>query len=172
MRTPRGRDEGGAILVLALVFMVVIALMILALVNFSGNDIGSASNLLTEQALEYGAEGGVNVAIQTVRYSDDTFASLAPCVGATNAPVQVGSNAPAIYVSCLSTPANQLPANTGVSREVSFYGCLSKGGCSSSNAVVAATVDFVDLQGCSTGTISNCGESESVKSWLVHNANS
>jgi len=163
-------EEDGAILVLALVFMVVIALMLMALVDFSGNDLVNTSNLLSQQALEYGAEGGANVAIQTVRYSDDTYASLGPCFSTNNA-IKTGANAPGVYVSCQSVPANQLPANTGVSREINFYACLSNSGCSATSYVVWATVDFVDGPTCSPTSIVSCGQTESVKTWLVRNAN-
>ncbi len=158
--------EDGAILVLALVFMVVIALMLMALVDFSGNDLVNTSNLLSQQALEYSASGGANVAIQTVRYSDDTYPSLAPCF-ATGNPIKTGPNAPGVYVWCQSV----VSGNTGVSREISFYACLSKSGCSATNYVVWATVDFVDGPTCSPTSIVSCGMPASVKSWLVHNAN-
>jgi hypothetical protein len=154
--------------VLALVFMVVIALMLVAVVQFSGNDLLNTSNLLKEQALEYGAEGGANVAIQTVRYSNDTYSytNPGPCFSGNSA-ITTGSHAPGVYVSCESVATT----NTGVSREISFYVCLSQSGCSVTNYVVSATVDFVDGTTCSTGSISACGATESIKSWLVHNAN-
>lgn len=162
------RSDEGAILILALVFMIVVALMLVALVSFAGNDLTNTSNLLQQQALEYGAQGATNVAIQTVRYSDNSYQTLASCLS-PNSAIPTGTNAPAVYVSCQSVLP--LPSNSGASREINFYACLSKSGCSATNYVVWATVDFVDGATCATGSISTCGTPESVKSWLVRNAN-
>ncbi|HEY5025182.1 MAG TPA: hypothetical protein VII76_09415 [Acidimicrobiales bacterium] len=163
--------EDGAVLVLALVFMIVIALVLLGVVTLSGNDLLNTSHLLDQQSLEYRSSGAMQVAIQTVRYTNTTFSSLSPCL-ASNAPIQIGQNSPPVYVDCMTVPHAQLPANTGVSRELNFYACgTSSTTCTASNYTVWATVDFVDGPTCASGSIGACGTSESVKSWLVHNAN-
>jgi hypothetical protein len=59
-----------------------------------------------------------------------------------------------------------------VSREVNLYACgTSTTACSSTNYTLWATVDFVDGPTCAAGSIGACGTTESIKSWLVHNAN-
>ena len=159
-------------LVLALVFMIVTALVLLAVVNLSGSDLRNTSNLLNQQSLEYRSSGAMQVAIQTVRYTSSPFTTAGSCFSSTSG-VQIGTSSPAVYVDCAGVPHSQLPADTGVSREINFYACgTSPTGCTSSNYTIWATVDFVDGPTCSTGSIGACGTTESIKSWLVHNANS
>ena len=170
------RGDDGATLVLALVFMIIIALVMLAAVTFTGNGLLNTTNVLQEQSLEYRSSGAVEVAIQTVRYTDTTFSNVTPssCFGSGAPTVQIGTAGPqnpAVYVTCSSVLQSKLPANTGVSREINVYACGSSG-CSSSNYTVWATVDFVDGTTCSAAQLGTCGQSESIKSWLVHNANS
>ena len=64
--------EEGATLILALVFMIIIALVLLAAVTFAGNGLLNTSNLLQQQSLEYRSNGAAEVAVQTVRYTDIT----------------------------------------------------------------------------------------------------
>jgi len=150
--------------------MIVIALVLLGVVTLSGNDLLNTSHLLDQQSLEYRSSGAMQVAIQSVRYTDTDFSSLSPCL-ASNAPILIGQNSPPVYVDCVTVPLSKLPANTGVSREINFYACgTSATTCSPSNYTVWATVDFVDPPTCASGTNGAC-PSESVKSWLVHNAN-
>jgi Tfp pilus assembly protein PilX len=164
--------EDGAVLVLALVFMIVIALVLLGVVSLAGNDLLNTSNLLDQQSLEYRSSGAMQVAIQTVRYTNTTFLSPPSSCFTSNTGIQVGQNSPRVYVDCMTVPHSQLPANTGVSREVNFYACgTSSTSCSSTNYTVWATVDFVDGPTCTSGSFGACGTTESVKSWLVHNAN-
>jgi hypothetical protein len=166
-------DEAGATLVLALVFMIVVALVLLALVTFSGNGILNTSNLLQQQSLEYRSAGAVEVAIQTVRYTDTTYTG-GSCFGCGSPTVQIGQalpNNPPVHVTCSTVPVSQLPPNTGVTREINVYACGSSS-CGANNYTVWATVDFQDGSTCSVTSLGTCGQTESIKSWLVHNANS
>jgi hypothetical protein len=151
--------------------MVVIAFILVPLVTLSGNGLQNTSNLLQEQSLEYRSNGAVEVAIQTVRYTDTNYTG-GSCFSSGSPTVQIGQfdpkNNPPVYVNCKSvTP----PANdTGASREVDVYACGSTN-CSGSNYTVSATVDFQDGSTCSPTSLGACGAVESIKSWLVHNAN-
>jgi type II secretory pathway pseudopilin PulG len=160
--------------VLALVFMIVIALVLMAVVTLAGNGLADTSQLLNEQSLEYRSSGALQVAIETVRYTDTTYSGGSCLSGSAGVIVgSAGSTTPPVYVDCSTTPASQLPSNTGVSREVVFYACsTSSTSCSATNYTVTATVDYVDGPTCATGSIGACGTSESVKNWLVHSANS
>lgn len=163
------RDEQGATLVLALVFMIIIALVLVPLVTLSGNGLQNTSNLLQEQSLEYRSNGAVEVAIQTVRYTDTSY-SGGSCFASGSPTVQIGLAGPGnppVYVNCLS----QTSSNAAVSCEINVYACGSTS-CSASNYSVAATVDFHDGPTCSPVSFGDCGAVESIKSWLVHNANS
>jgi len=162
------RDEEGATLVLALVFIIIIALVLVPLVTLSGNGLQNTSNLLQEQSLEYRSSGAVEVAIQTVRYTDAAYKG-GSCFAGGSPTVQIGQagpNNPPVYVNCSSQP----PSDTGVTREINVYACGSTN-CSASNYTVWATVDFQDDPTCSPASIGACGGTESIKSWLVHNAN-
>jgi Tfp pilus assembly protein PilX len=164
------RSEEGATLVLALVFLVIIALVMIPLVTLTGSDLRNTSNLLQEQSIEYRSNGAVEVAIQTVRYTDATYTG-GSCFAGGSLNVQIGQagfNNPPVYVNC-STVAPS-PSNTGVTREVNVYAC-GLTNCSASNYTVWATVDFQDGPTCSPVAIGACGAIESIKSWLVHGAN-
>ena len=183
--TPRTstRDDSGAVLVLALIFMIVIALVLVAVVSFAGDGLASTTNLVEQQSLEYRSSGAMQIAIQTVRYTDTTFPTYPSAIPtscfSSNAGVPVGQNSPPVYVDCQTVMHAQLPANTEISREVYFYACsTSSTNCSSTNYTIEATVDFVDGPGCTTTSFGDCGAGsngvpgENIKSWLVHNANS
>jgi hypothetical protein len=164
-------------LVLALVFMIVIALVLLAVVTLSGNDLMNTSSLLTQQSLEYRSGGAMDIAIGTVRYTNTSFSGGSCFSSATGIVVgSAGSNSPPVYVDCTSvsqTVLQQNPAKSGVSREVMFYACsTSPTGCKSSNYTVSAVVDFVDGPTCSPTSFGACGQSESIVSWLVNGADS
>ena len=63
--------EEGAILLLALVFVLVISLLLVALVSLAGNDLLNVSHLKSLRSLEYASDGAVDSAIQAVRYQPD-----------------------------------------------------------------------------------------------------
>src|ERR1700722_7237953 len=153
------RGEEGATLVLALVFMIIIALVLVPLVTLSGDGLQNTSNLLQEQSLEYRSNGAVEVAIQAVRYTDTSYHG-GSCFGSGSSPVQIGlagQNNPPVYVNCMFvTPP---PSDTGASREIDVYSCGSTN-CSGTNYTVWATVDFQDGSTCSPTAIGACGAVE------------
>ena len=67
------RREDGAVLVLALVFMIVIALVLLGVVTLSGNGLLNTSTFSTSSRSNTAASGAMQVAIQTVRYTNTAF---------------------------------------------------------------------------------------------------
>lgn len=80
----RRRDERGAALVLALVFLVVAALTLTALVSFAGSGLLDAGPLTAERGLQYGANGATEIAIQRVRYQTtgaNYYPALKNCLG-------------------------------------------------------------------------------------------
>jgi hypothetical protein len=66
--TRRARDECGAILILALVFMVVTALLITGLTAWVGNDINNIGTLKSARTTLYAADGAIQVATANTRY--------------------------------------------------------------------------------------------------------
>src|SRR6202035_47505 len=71
-------DESGAVLVLALVFVIVMAIALLAVVSFAGDGLRNSANLKGQRALEYAADSATTAAIQTVRYSYYAFDGSPP----------------------------------------------------------------------------------------------
>jgi hypothetical protein len=70
------RDDAGAALILALVFLIVAALALVALVTFAGGSLLNAANLKSQRAVEYSADSTADVAIQAVRYSANYYGEL------------------------------------------------------------------------------------------------
>jgi hypothetical protein len=95
-RTESG-DEAGAILVLALVFLLVAGGIIGSLVTWTSNDIINSVNLQGGRSLVYSAGGATDVAIQGARYSSPdslTTGLTAGQTGITQLTDTNGLNAP------------------------------------------------------------------------------
>ena len=134
------RNESGAILILALLFVVGIAFSVIALTSLVGNDLKSSTNLRSVRQISYAAEGATTASIQAVRYS--YYAFNGPGSGATNssgvclpdgAAFTIPDNASAmsiddtsVYVYCVGVLNSTTSTRNGVpgeSRQVSFFAC-------------------------------------------------
>ena len=62
------RDDRGATLVLAMIFLLVGSLLVLALTNLTGASVLNSNNTRAQHNVEYAAEGAVDAAIQATRY--------------------------------------------------------------------------------------------------------
>ena len=83
-------DDSGAALILALVFLIVAALTLTALVTFAGTGLLDTAGFISQRGLQYGAEGAVEIAIQNVREEPTSYPSLENCLGTTpNSSVQL-----------------------------------------------------------------------------------
>ena len=76
-------DDTGASLILALIFLIVAALTLTALVSFAGTGLLDTAGFTSERGLQYGADGAVEIAIQHVRYQTVAYTTLANCLGST-----------------------------------------------------------------------------------------
>jgi Tfp pilus assembly protein PilX len=188
------RHDEGAVLLLTLIFVVVIALVLLALVSLSGNDLMNTANLQSQRASEYAADSAVDAAMQAVRYSYYAF-NGAPPAGTNRAgddclpdgtafvnPDQNTANLPINGVNGVKTywtvdctgSVNEHSQNT---RVITFYAC-TQSSCSSANAIVTAVVAFQDystanVYDCdSAPNVATCGTGVVIQSWTVRNANS
>lgn len=184
-----GRPEDGAILILALVFILIVSLSIFSLITFGGVGTKNAVNLRGQRSLEYAAEGVTEAAIQAVRYSNDAFTyppvDCLPNGAALSEPgdsVTMTINGEQMVVDCA---ASALPANSPSrpqDRVVAFYACPvatltgTPPACFPSNAIVAATVDFQDVSSagvyqCSSSTgNATCGTGVAIVSWVLQTA--
>jgi len=68
-RTIRSRDEAGAVLVLAIVFLVVVGMIVGALAAWTANDLNNTATFTSARSLQYAIGGATNVAIQSIRYT-------------------------------------------------------------------------------------------------------
>ena len=182
-------NESGAILILALVFVIIVTFSIFGLITFGGVGIKNTVGLKSQRALEYAADGATTAAIQTVRYSYLSFNAYPPidCLpdGAVlSAPdsVTMTINSEQMVVDCSSTslPSNLSPRPQD--RVIAFYACttsqLTTGPepyCFAGNSIVTATVDFQDVSNggvydCSNINTATCGTGESIVSWVVQTA--
>jgi hypothetical protein len=198
MRTPGhpvpwSRDEDGAVLLLALVFIVVIAVVLSSLLTLTGNDLLNSSNLRTQRSVEYAADGAADAAVQAVRYSETAYmgtpqaclpntppAGSPPSITIGEAPnpevlitVDCGNGA-RNRRSCLSRTV--LPC---VTRSVIVYACQGTGTCTSTSPhlQLQATVAFDDYSAtnvllCSRTSTATCGTGMAIESWVVRGSNS
>jgi hypothetical protein len=67
-----GQDEAGAIIILALVFLVAVSLIVVGLLTWVGTSLTATSSFANERSTESAATSAVNLAIQNSRY---TFAT-------------------------------------------------------------------------------------------------
>jgi hypothetical protein len=188
------KDESGAVLLLALVFILIVTFSILGLITFGGTGIKDAASLEGQRSLEYAADGATTAAIQAVRYSYYTFSNTTDnpqpqeCLpnGASfslpdSAPPMTINGVP-MMVDCIAgLPSSSTPQFT---RVITFYACTASN-CSASNAVVAATVDFEDVNANANGVdecspppvgggpfeTTTCGMGETIQTWDVQTAN-
>jgi hypothetical protein len=70
------KSDDGAVLILALVFLVAVSLIVTALLTFDGASLRATTSFAAERNNEYNATGAVNLAIQNTRYTFDAGASL------------------------------------------------------------------------------------------------
>jgi hypothetical protein len=192
-RIRTGSDEEGAILILALIFVIIVTLSIFGLITFGGVGILNATNLQGQRSLEYAADGATTASIQSVRYSYYNFSNDPqpvdclpdgavltlppnPTTGisqSTTADMPIDGDD--MVVDCIAgLPDSSVPQYT---RIVTFYACLQAvAPCTANNSIVAATVDFEDTSAtgvdqCTGATaVSTCGVGETISSWVVDRA--
>lgn len=70
------RDDSGSSLIIALFFIIVVAVAITALMTFAGGALLNTANLRTQRSREYAADTGTDIAIQKVRYSSTGYNTI------------------------------------------------------------------------------------------------
>lgn len=177
-RRADGRSESGAILILALAYIISVSMVVLALADWATSDLHntSAFNSATETKLAY--SGAMNSAIQAIRYTPDpsttpttnvpTPATPAACWG-SGAYSQITLDGYTVNVYCQTT--ENLPLQN--TRAVSLWACASTftwAQCSA-NPELTAVVDFDDYPGGGAILLTHqctppsCGYGETLVSW-------
>jgi len=181
-RTPPRREdrEAGAVIILALVYIISVSMVVLALADWATSDLHNtaAFNSATESHLAY--SGAMNSAIQAIRYTPDPSATPTPntptpttpgtCwVPASGTVSQLALDGYTVNVYCTTT--ENLPLQ--VTRTVTLYACLStftETQCLA-NPELSAVVQFDDYPGgggirmTSQCTPPACGYGETLVSW-------
>ena len=192
-RNPEGRavgarDENGAVLVLALVFLIVVGGVISALASWGMNDLNNTGQFTSARTLQYGVSSATEVAVQSIRYaplwSTQTAQNASPsqptpCWGSgPMSDLSIDGADVAVWCSTVWTP---LSANT---RTVTFSACpvtaseeaaqtdpQIAASCAS-NPTLQANVTFGDypanqISPPTTGECAvYCGTTMTVNSWL------
>jgi hypothetical protein len=155
------RDQSGAVLILALIFVVVTGVVGVALASLTSTNLAAATGLQTKRGVEFNADAGVDAAIQLVRYNDSvafTPGTWVPCAPGTPG---LAMNGATVYVSCTAGSAT---APTG-DRAVEFFACGVRAlpnNCSTTD--VTAQVVFDDYSASGSPQI---GTSVTIVSWNV-----
>lgn len=178
------RDQAGAILVLALVFMVAGSLLVIPLAGLATTNLGDSPFLIQQRNLQTAGDGATDFAVESIRFSDHlgypgssgnqcTFS--VPQVNGQTVSVSCTANSVPTPTPCTTNPCPQGPP----SRDVSFT--TTSGSQTLLNAEVdywdfycSATLDSPQPTQCtpSTFTIRQVGYATRIVSWTVTTANS
>lgn len=164
------RNEAGAVLILALVFVLIVSVSVLALLSLGGGSLLSTGNLRTLRSTEYAADGAVDAAMQATRYSYNAYTTSGNCL--PNGAPTVTISGTTVMVNC----SGKLNTQSASTRVINFYACLQST-CTSANNILAAQVTFDDYSttgsySCAVSTATTCGTGMIINSWVVKNASS
>jgi len=173
------RDEAGAVLVLALVFLIVVGAIVGSLATWTMNDLNNTSHFTSARSLQYAANSATEVAIQSIRYNpllgtDQTLNASPPsyCWGNASTPALPSIDGENFAVWC-STVWNYRSSNT---RVVTLSTCLvtpteTAASCAAS-PFLQAVVSFDDYPAGGTAAYDTapcvvyCGTNMTVNSWV------
>lgn len=180
-------DERGAVLILALVYIIVISAMVATLTGWASNDLNNTTKFQNANEIHYALSSAMNTAIESERYSPipttptaSQYGGVATALGecwqpANGAPYQVPvtGNLDGYVVSVWCT--TQINLSSATTRAMTAYACLSS--VSASNCEVSpglvAVVQYDDYptpagpqltEQCNLET-GQCGYSETLVSW-------
>jgi hypothetical protein len=175
-------EDAGAVLLLALMFMALTSLIVIALVSFSGNDIKNVGHFTSARTATYAADGAIQAAIYSARYSYETSNSGSFCgpnqppnpfalPPPSGTPPTLPANATQIYVWCSWGGASVNRISTFSAYVASQ--CHSLTSPCSGNPYLKAQVAFNDLDSggnfhcTSSSDNASCGFGMTILSWTV-----
>ena len=168
------RDESGAVLLLALIFMVVTALIITSLAAWSGNDISNVGHLKSGRSVIYTSDAAIQVAISDLRYAYQSSSSNGYCPN-TPSGNPYSLNGQKVYATCAIVVSGGMGnQDIEVDLNVAVYPsplCPSDY-TSCNHPYVQAQVAFIpfdnsNTNSCTPTSQSTCGFGMTVKSWVV-----
>jgi hypothetical protein len=181
-RGAKSRDESGAILLLALIFMVVTALVITSLAAWEGNDINNIGALKFGRSVLYSSEGAIQVATANTRYtfpvSSAGFCPNTSAQASTN-PFTMDTVSVDVWCTTVFNPPT-CPTGVGICSRQETLSAYPAAECTSTSCsgswYVQAVVYFDDFSSskvndCSlAGAQSTCGSTMTVYSWIVQSS--
>lgn len=168
----RRNDESGAVLILALIFLVAVSLIVTALLTWVGTSLNATAAFTNERNVESAATDAANLAIQNTRFVFDPYGLLNAAVPQSCLPA-AGSATMSVYCTMSWTPYSTY------TRTVTYSVCPIGSGTAVTCAaapVLQAIVGFYDGP-TSAGTPTrcqpaasggSCGTNMSELSWLWH----
>ena len=177
--TCRQRDDRGATLILAIVFVFAIGLLLVVIGGLAANAMLSTNNLTTLRTSEGDAEATTMVALRYVQttYSAGMFPGPTTCIPATFAvpssnPSSSATNPFVVYCS------GTVPASGPYNRVVDFYACPAGTLAATCTAVGSSALylhaqvayrdtDFGGNFSCSASSTSTCGSSTVLQNWDI-----
>jgi Tfp pilus assembly protein PilX len=179
--TARNRhDEGGAALIIALVFILTMGLLTGVLVTLASTNLAATTNLEAQRVGQYAADGALEVAVQSIRYPAGTNCDATTGLLVT---IPTSGSDEQLTVYCATAPL------VGA-RQDTFWVCPSKSvsDCQkaaegqpitpTSSIIAQATVLYNDVEPGCIGDLAFCssrpdskGRSVTVEAWSVTSAN-
>jgi hypothetical protein len=159
------RDDSGAVLILALVFVIVTGAVGVALASLTTTNLMATSTLQAKRGVEFESDGAVDAAIQMVRYSGNAFPvsnGWQKCATGTG-PLSIDNAT--VYVECIQSPTTGPDAVTPPpgGRAVEFLACSQASApCLPGDVALTAQVTFDDDS--DTGS-RQVGTSVTIVSW-------
>lgn len=175
-----GRSDAGSSLVLAMVFLSVVSVVLVALVNWVGNDLRNTAQFTGALSLESTASSAAEIAVQNVRYNfmapTLNASPPAPCWTASPSPSLLSLNGESVDAWCTT----RWHSGAAASRVVTISVCRSDVGASECavTPLLQAIVTFGDynattgIAACEpvTTTVSSstttCGTTMKIVSWV------
>ena len=170
------RNESGAILVLALMFLTISAGLIGGLAAWTGNDLTDIGHLKSTRQIAYAADGAVQTAIYNLRFGYQASSSGSgefcqnPTLGSTT-PITLNGQSIDVWCQITNDPAGFRFVT------LQAYPSSQCGSTCSNNPYITAMVTFDDGIISSTGTESDectsstvttsCGLGMQITSWVV-----
>ena len=168
------RDERGASLVLAIVFVFAVGLALVAIGDFATSALRNTADLQSLRSNEANAEAATTVAL---RYVQTSYTASIYSGGTPPSCLPSSASLPyAVYCTQSDTPPN------GYSRIVDFYACpsgTSEGSCVPTGSVPKPSALFLHAQAaysdwnfagqnsCSTASTATCGAGVTIEKWDV-----
>jgi hypothetical protein len=156
------RDESGAVLILALVFVIVTGVVGVALASLTSTNLMATSSLQAKRGVEFEADGAVDAAIQMVRYNGLSFSSggWSKCAPGTGA---LSIDNATVYVECIASPPSADIVAPPGGRAVEFQACSAPDvGCPTQDTDLTAQVIFNDISDAGSQQV---GTSVTIVSW-------